>query len=108
MTEATTTTAADGASDQKTTAEQIGTRARMLGPDIVRLDFNGWWVYIIGPIAGAAIAVMLIGLVRGRPNKEEREAAKGGALSIERKLYDRQANPGVCQSPGMDEEKSIP
>ncbi|HEY7917299.1 MAG TPA: aquaporin [Acidimicrobiales bacterium] len=58
--------------------------ARTLGPDIVSLDFNGWWVYIIGPIAGAAIAVMLIGLVRGLPNKEEREAAEGGALPIER------------------------
>ena len=58
--------------------------ARTLGPDIVSLDFNGWWVYIIGPIAGAAIAVMLIGLVRGLPDKEEREAAEGGALPIER------------------------
>jgi len=58
--------------------------ARTLGPDIVSLDFNGWWVYIIGPIVGAVIAVMLIGLVRGRPNKEEREAAEGGALPIER------------------------
>jgi len=58
--------------------------ARTLGPDIVSLDFNGWWVYIIGPITGAAIAVMLIGLVRGLPDKEEREAAEGGALPIER------------------------
>ena len=31
---------------------------------------------------GAAIAVMIIGLVRGLPDKEEREAAEGGALSI--------------------------
>jgi aquaporin Z len=58
--------------------------ARTLGPDIVSLDFNGWWIYIAGPLAGAAIAVMLIGLVRGLPNKEEREAAEGGALPIER------------------------
>ncbi len=58
--------------------------ARTLGPDIVGLDFNGWWIYIVGPIGGAAIAVMLIGLVRGLPDKEEREAAEGGALPIER------------------------
>src|SRR6202035_4439406 len=32
--------------------------ARTLGPDVVSLDFNGWWVYIIGPIAGAAIALL--------------------------------------------------
>jgi aquaporin Z len=58
--------------------------ARTLGPDIVSLDFKGWWIYIIGPTIGAAIAVMLIGLVRGLPDKEEREAAEGGALPIER------------------------
>ena len=58
--------------------------ARSLGPDIVSLDFNGWWIYILGPIAGAAIAVMLIGLVRGLPDKEERDAAEGGALPIKR------------------------
>jgi aquaporin Z len=55
--------------------------ARTLGPDIVSLDFTGWWIYIVGPIVGAAIAVMMIGLVRGRPGKDaERESAEGGAL----------------------------
>jgi aquaporin Z len=57
--------------------------ARSLGPDIVANNFNGWWVYVLGPIIGAAIAVMLIGLVRGLPGKEEREAAEGGALPLE-------------------------
>jgi aquaporin Z len=54
--------------------------ARSLGPDIVAADFTGWWVYIFGPVIGACIAVMLIGLVRGLPTKEERQAAEGGAL----------------------------
>jgi aquaporin Z len=58
--------------------------ARTLGPDIVSLDFTGWWIYIVGPVVGAAVAVLLISLVRGLPNKEEREAAEGGALPIER------------------------
>jgi aquaporin Z len=58
--------------------------ARTLGPDIVSLDFTGWWIYIVGPVVGAALAVLLIGLVRGLPNKDEREAAEGGALPIER------------------------
>jgi len=39
-------------------------------------------VYVAGPLLGAAIAVMIIGLVRGLPDKEEREAAEGGALPI--------------------------
>ena len=56
--------------------------ARTLGPDIVSTDFTGWWVYIIGPVLGAAIAVAIITTVRGLPNKEEREAAQGGALPI--------------------------
>jgi TRAP-type C4-dicarboxylate transport system permease small subunit len=45
---------------------------------------NGWWIYVVGPVAGAAIAVRFIALVRGRSNKEEREAAEGGALPIGR------------------------
>ena len=46
--------------------------ARTLGPDIVSTDFTGWWVYI---------AVAIITAVRGLPDKEEREAAQGGACS---------------------------
>jgi aquaporin Z len=57
--------------------------ARTLGPDIVSLDFTGWWIYIVGPIVGAAIAVAMIGLVRGLPGKDdERESAEGGALPV--------------------------
>src|SRR5215471_17356988 len=56
--------------------------ARTLGPDIVAANFNGWWVYVIGDLAGAAIAVIIIMLVRGTPDKAEREAAEGGALPI--------------------------
>jgi aquaporin Z len=55
--------------------------ARTLGPDIVSGDFTGWWVYVAGDAIGALIAVCLIGLVRGLPDKAEMEAAKGGALS---------------------------
>jgi hypothetical protein len=56
--------------------------ARTLGPDIVGNDYTGWWVYIAGPVIGAAIAVAIIGAVRGLPDKEERDAAQGGALPI--------------------------
>ncbi|MGA3147899.1 MAG: aquaporin [Acidimicrobiales bacterium] len=58
--------------------------ARTLGPDLVSFDFNGWWIYIVGPVVGALLAVLLIGLVRGTPDSDEREAAEGGALPIER------------------------
>jgi aquaporin Z len=54
--------------------------ARTLGPDIVGVNFTGWWVYVLGDIIGAAIAVGLVGLVRGQPDKAETTAAEGGAL----------------------------
>jgi aquaporin Z len=58
--------------------------ARTMGPDLAAWDFTGWWVYIVGPIAGAALAVMGIALVRGRPDRAEREAAEGGALPMKK------------------------
>jgi aquaporin Z len=39
-------------------------------------------VYVAGPVIGAAIAVAIIGAVRGLPRKEELEAAEGGDLPI--------------------------
>jgi len=55
--------------------------ARTLGPDIVAVDFSGWWVHVAGDAIGAVIAVCLIGLVRGLPDRAEIGAAKGDALS---------------------------
>jgi aquaporin Z len=54
--------------------------ARTLGPDIVANNFTGWWCYVGGDLLGAAVAVALIGLVRGAPDKAEIEAAEGGGL----------------------------
>ncbi|HEX7266649.1 MAG TPA: aquaporin [Streptosporangiaceae bacterium] len=56
--------------------------ARSLGPDIVSNDYTGWWVYVAGPVIGAAIAVVIIMAVRGLPDKQEREAAEGGEVPI--------------------------
>ena len=58
--------------------------ARTLGPDIVSVDFTGWWVYLVGPFVGAILAVAIIALLRGLPDEEEREAAEGGALPLEK------------------------
>jgi aquaporin Z len=55
--------------------------ARTLGPDIVAVQFTGWWAYVAGDLLGAAIAVILIGLVRGLPDRQEIEAARGGGPS---------------------------
>jgi aquaporin Z len=54
--------------------------ARSLGPDIVSVDFTGWWVYVAGPVTGAFVAVVVITLLRGLPAKAEQNAAEGGDL----------------------------
>jgi aquaporin Z len=69
--------------------------ARTLGPDIVSTDYTGWWVYIGGPVLGAFIAVMVINAVRGRPVKEEWEAAEGGALPIFGRRSQAPSEPGA-------------
>ena len=56
--------------------------ARTLGPGIVGADLTGWWVYVFGDLIGAAIAVVIIILVRGLPVKDETEAAEGDALPV--------------------------
>jgi len=54
--------------------------ARTLGPDVVGQQTLGWWVYVVGPVIGALLAVALIRVVRGPHSHEEREAAEGGFL----------------------------
>ena len=68
--------------------------ARTLGPDIVSTNFTGWWVYVIGDLIGAAIAVILIGAVRGLPDPAERTAAQGSALPIFGAAGARNTTPG--------------
>src|SRR6266705_3682786 len=57
--------------------------SRSLGPDIVGVDFTGWWVYVAGPVIGAFIAVIIITALRGLPDKAEREAAEGDAEPLQ-------------------------
>jgi glycerol uptake facilitator-like aquaporin len=40
--------------------------ARAFGPDLARGDLSTWWVYIVGPLVGSAIAVGVAGIFRGR------------------------------------------
>jgi aquaporin Z len=56
--------------------------ARSFAPALVGADFTGWWVYFVGPVLGALIAVTVIALIRGLPDKSEREAAGGDALPL--------------------------
>jgi aquaporin Z len=63
--------------------------ARTFGPTLVSLDFNSYWVYVAGPIAGAVIAVGVAFVLRGRGGGRSGSAAAQGVLFTE------VANPGA-------------
>lgn len=52
--------------------------ARSFGPDLANLDFSTYWVYLVGPIAGAVIAVGIAMLLRGRGGDAGGRAAARG------------------------------
>lgn len=51
--------------------------ARSLGPDLVRGDFAHFWVYVVGPLAGAMIAVAVAWVLRGPGDVGGMAAARG-------------------------------
>jgi aquaporin Z len=53
--------------------------ARSFGPALVTGDFSSYWVYLVGPLLGAAVAVGLAVLLRGAGGDAGgRAAARGG------------------------------
>jgi glycerol uptake facilitator-like aquaporin len=51
--------------------------ARSLGPDVAIANLSTWWVYLIGPAIGAAIAVRASQVLRGPAKAQEAAAAQG-------------------------------
>jgi aquaporin Z len=56
--------------------------ARSLGPALVLGDWNAWWAYLVGPVAGAAIAVGFAYVLRGRGGRRSGVAAAQGTLGV--------------------------
>jgi glycerol uptake facilitator-like aquaporin len=54
--------------------------ARSLGPDLALGNLSTWWVYLVGPVAGAVIAVGVAYVLRGPAKAEEATAAMGTPL----------------------------
>ena len=54
--------------------------ARSFGPDVAIGDLSTWWVYLIGPVIGAAIAVGAAQVLRGPARAAEASAAEGEPL----------------------------
>jgi MIP family channel proteins len=55
--------------------------ARAFGPDLALWSFGTLWVYIVGPIVGAAAAVLVATVLRGRATVQEAAAAQGVDLN---------------------------
>jgi len=51
--------------------------ARSLGPDVVRGDLAASWIYVVGPLAGAAIGVGFEWILKGPPTAAGTIAAQG-------------------------------
>ena len=56
--------------------------ARSLGPALVLNDWTAWWAYLVGPVAGAAIAVAFAYVLRGRGGGRSGVAAAQGTIGI--------------------------
>jgi aquaporin Z len=51
--------------------------ARSLGPELIAGDLTNYWIYLVGPIIGALIAVGFEYILKGKPTKAGAEAAQG-------------------------------
>jgi glycerol uptake facilitator-like aquaporin len=54
--------------------------ARSFGPDVAISDLSSWWIYLIGPVVGATVAVGVAYVLRGPAKAQEAAAAQGTPL----------------------------
>jgi aquaporin Z len=54
--------------------------ARAFGPDLAIGDLSTWWVYLLGPLVGAVVAVGVAYVLRGPAKTQEALAAQGTPL----------------------------
>lgn len=62
--------------------------ARSFGPDLVLLDFSNYWPYVVGPLAGALIAVGFAWILRGPGGGSSGSAAAQGRVGTLRTSSD--------------------
>jgi aquaporin Z len=63
--------------------------ARTFGPDAVGADFGSYWVYVVGPLVGATLAVGIAYVLRGRGGGLAGSGAAQGALFTEAQRPDQ-------------------
>ena len=57
--------------------------ARTFGPDLASTTFTGYWVYVAGPLAGAALAVVVAFVLRGPGGGQSGSGAAQGDIFTE-------------------------
>jgi len=64
--------------------------ARSFGPDMALLDFTNYWAYVVGPLAGALIAVGFAYVLRGPGGGKSGAAAAQGRIGELRTTDDKE------------------